>query len=292
MIPGNSKGNSSLSTGGDWAAIASTPHNRGSRFAMLATDDDGDSADGQPFTVVDRRRSVKRARQRSSPSQTTTTQRPSQHRQKPPRSQQQQQPPTRRAPTVYGKASGSRGTNIAAAKITRKKAVFCLDNIAKTCSVDDVCVHVSRLSVQVLTCFEVKSRRRRDDTNDEDVSDRMAFRLCIYDDEREKLLDPDAWPNSVTISPWYFKSPGAREADILPRGRGSDDVAAAGDGAVTARSAAGRSPHPRSNTPDTVQSADAAAAATTAPSESLQDESVMSNDETILTPVNADNDGN
>jgi len=46
VIPGNSKGNSSL--GDDWAAVASasTPHNRGSRFAMLATDDDGDSTDG------------------------------------------------------------------------------------------------------------------------------------------------------------------------------------------------------------------------------------------------------
>jgi len=75
VIPGNSKGNSGLSTGYDWAAaVASTPHNHGSRFAVLTTDDDGDSADGQPFTVVDRRRSVKRARQRSSSPQATATQ--------------------------------------------------------------------------------------------------------------------------------------------------------------------------------------------------------------------------
>jgi len=79
VIPGNSKGNSGLSTGNDWAAIAYTPHNHGSRFSVLTTDDDGDSADGQPFTVVDRRRSVKRARQRSSSPQVTATQLSSQH---------------------------------------------------------------------------------------------------------------------------------------------------------------------------------------------------------------------
>jgi len=38
--------------------------------------------------------------------------------------QQQQLRPARRAPIVYGKASGVSGTNIAAAKIMRKKAVF------------------------------------------------------------------------------------------------------------------------------------------------------------------------
>ena len=61
------------------------------------------------------------------------------------------------------------------------------------------------------------------------------------------------------------------------------------DGAVAARSAA--TGYPRNNILDTAQSADATAA-DTMPSESLQDETVMSNDETILTPVNTDNDGN
>jgi len=81
------------------------------------------------------------------------------------------------------------------------------------------------------------------------------------------------------------------ETGTLPhsRNRGNDDATAAGDGAVASRSAAVG--YPRNNIPDTAQSADAMAA-DTVPSESLQDETVMSNDETILTPVNADNDGN
>jgi len=80
VIAGNSRGNEneSRSAGADWAAIAcmstSTPYNHGNRFAALTTDDDGDSADGRPFTVVDRRRPNKRARQQSSPSQATITQ--------------------------------------------------------------------------------------------------------------------------------------------------------------------------------------------------------------------------
>ena len=297
MIPGHSRGNAGLSTGYDWAAIASTPHNHGSRFAVLTTDDDGDSADGQPFTVVDRRRSAKRARQRSSPPQATATQLPSQHprqssRSQPQQRQQQQQQqlhPARRAPIVYGKAPGVSGTNIAAAKIMRKKAVFCLDNIAVTCSVSDVCDYVSRLSVSVLSCFQVKPRRQRDDADGEDITDRVAFRLCIYDDDREKLLNPNAWPNSVTISPWYFQKPGAGVNNNLSRAGGgvNDPVALAGASAArpaTMRSSSGC-------TPDTIQSA-GAAVVTAASSEALPDESMGSNDETILTPVNADNDGN
>ena len=161
---------------------------------------------------------------------------------------------------------------------------------------DDVLDHVSRLAIQVITCFKVKSRHRRDDSDDEAVFDRAAFRLCIYDDDREKLLDPNAWPNSVRISPWYFRSPGARETDDNQRrARGGTSDAAAHAGAVAIRSA-GRLP-PRSTTPDTavksvaVSAAAATAVATTVPSATARDVSMMSNDDTILTPINADNDG-
>jgi len=88
---------------------ASTPRNLGCRFAVLATDDEGDSADAQQFTVVERRRSVKRARQRSSPPQ------PPEHQQQ----QQQLRTAARRAPTVFGKATVT-GSNIVAAKKTRE----------------------------------------------------------------------------------------------------------------------------------------------------------------------------
>jgi len=143
------------------------------------------------------------------------------------------------------------------------------------------------LQLFVLTCFAVKPRRQRvDDSDDEAERDQAVFRLCIYDNDTEKLLNPDNWPNSAMISPWYFKNPGTRETNNLPPAAGSADDAAAVACAVSARPAA-----TRSNTPDTVQPA-GAMAATTASSEAPQDESMMSNDETILTPINSDNDGN
>jgi len=111
---------------------ASTPCNLGSRFAVLATDDEGDFTDAQQFTVVERRRSVKHVSQRSSPPQ-------------PPEQQQQQQPRTaaRRAPTVFGKATTVTGSNIVAAnkiKRIRKAAVFCLDNLDVKCAVEDIII--------------------------------------------------------------------------------------------------------------------------------------------------------
>jgi len=31
-------------------------------------------------------------------------------------------------------------------------------------------------------------------------------RLCIFDEERDRLLNAAAWPDSIKISPWYFKT--------------------------------------------------------------------------------------
>lgn len=223
---GNSKSVSIDTTGNhssatDWATIASTPHSHGSRFAVLATDDaDDDSAGAQPFAVVQRRRSAKRPRQRSTPSTTTVAPAPP---------QQQQREPARRAPTLIGKAVNVSGTNLTAARRIRKKAVFCLDNINVNCSVDDIRSHVSNLLIPVISCFEVRTRRRRDDTVDS-VSDRKAFRLCIYDDDRDKLLNVNAWPESVTVAPWFFKGAIVNSTDKRPRPSVSaDDVADTAD---------------------------------------------------------------
>ena len=87
------------------------------------------------------------------------------------------------------------------AKKLRKKAVFCVDNLNSSCSVENIKSFVSKLSVEVLTCFEVKPRRRRD----ESVVNRKAFRLCINGNDRQKLLNACMWPDSVIIREWYFK---------------------------------------------------------------------------------------
>jgi len=112
---------------------------------------------------------------------------------------------------MYGKSSAA-GANISAAQIIPRKAIFCIDNLSRSCSVDDIRSFVSSLSVGVLSCFEVKPRRRRGEDVDA-VLNRKAFRLAIDADHRERLLNASAWPNSVLISDWYFKPPADRQGD-------------------------------------------------------------------------------
>ena len=70
----------------------------------------------------------------------------------------------------------------------------------------DIEAYVEReLSIDVVSCFEAKSRRRRSD-DDDSVANRKAFRLCVCEDDRSRLLDPTAWPDSVIVSEWFFKA--------------------------------------------------------------------------------------
>jgi len=107
----------------------------------------------------------------------------------------------RRGPLLVGKISTS-GKNISAAKRLVKKTVLCVDNVKNTCSVNDMIAFIKSLSVNVLTCFEVKPRRRASEI---DVSDRKAFRICICANDRDRLLNEEAWPDSVSISDWFSK---------------------------------------------------------------------------------------
>ena len=185
LVPGDSESST------DWATVASTPLNHGNRFAVLSTITE-DDMDGDRFTAVESRRAAKRARQQSSSPSHSSSQQQQQ--------QQQSQPP--RKSTLLGKAASGRGSALSAAKSIRKKAVFCVDNVSTSCCVNDIRAFVSSQSVDVLTCFEVKPRRRRNESN---TADRKAFRLCIYEDDRRKLLNEAIWPDSIKVSEWYFK---------------------------------------------------------------------------------------
>jgi len=185
----------------DWVTSMSTPN----RYGVLSTDDERAAGHDEPFIHVSRR--TKRQRQQSSPAAAGTNTRAQTSR--PATGQQQDQ--SQRRTFMYGKSSAV-GAKISAAQIIPRKAVFCLDNLSRSCTVADIKAFVSSLSVEVLTCFEVKSRRRRGE-NEVDVSKRKAFRIAINADHRECLLNESAWPNSVLISDWYFKSPADRQAD-------------------------------------------------------------------------------
>jgi len=200
----------------DWATMASktsVPVEQSNRYAALR-DDHGDDSDDRPFTEVRSRRATKRRRQLSRQS---LQQRPAAHQSTSvdvtagqPQVQHQQQQPTprqRSARLLTGKASaGVRG--LGAARKLIKKAVFCVDNVDPSYDVDDVRTFVTGLSVTVFSCFRVEPRRRRSDRPGY-ITDRRAFRLCIDDADRDTLLDANVWPDSVTVSDWYFKPPAA-----------------------------------------------------------------------------------
>ena len=116
---------------------------------------------------------------------------------------------TRRGPLVFGKAKpGPISHGISAPKSYVRKSVYCVDNIDKSYSADDVISFVSDMSVRVLSCFEVRPRKRRSGAA---LYDHKAFRLCINSDDQELLLDASKWPAYVTVSNWHFKKP---DADI------------------------------------------------------------------------------
>jgi len=80
--------------------------------------------------------------------------------------------------------------------------VYYIDNVGTMNTVSNIRELVSRMGVRVLTCFEVKPRRRRMETTPVSCK---AFCLAIHKDEGDLLLDPAKWPLHVTVSDWYFK---------------------------------------------------------------------------------------
>lgn len=101
--------------------------------------------------------------------------------------------------------------SIAAAKPLLKKAVYYIDNVDSSVNIDDMREFVTGLSVQVLSLFETKPRRRSKLSSSSALHDGKAFRLCINKDHRDRLLDDSRWPAYVSVSEWFFKS--AQSAD-------------------------------------------------------------------------------
>jgi len=210
----------STSLARDWASAVeavSTPlpvHNRFSALQnqMDSNDDDisGSGAENaeNSFTVYSSRRAAKRRRQQSS--QQEQLARPN-HSQQPVVNQLNAGGAVQRPGRglLTGKLKDVLpGQRFKAANSNNiRKAVFCVDNVHPSVEVDDLRLFVTSLSVQVLSCFTVKPRRRRQDHEAPD--DRKAFRLCIAAADRGRLLDDSKWPEYVTISEWYRGKPAA-----------------------------------------------------------------------------------
>jgi len=114
----------------------------------------------------------------------------------------------RRGPLVVGKAASTSQHGIQAAKQYPSnrpddRVIFYIDNVNVQHSDGDIRALAESMGVRVLSCFEVRPRRRSD--TDATPPSWKAFRLCIRDRDRAALLDPGKWPAYVTVSEWYFK---------------------------------------------------------------------------------------
>jgi len=192
----------------DWAAAASTPVTVHNRYSSLA-DDDGHNNDDEfeePRSRKRRRSRLERQREQQQQSQQCPPATSAQTQESQQRSSGEQRRSRGRV-VLTGKSSVT-SQRVAAAKQIIKKAVFCVDNLNPSLSADDLSSFVRNLNVRVLTCFEVKPRRRRHEEGP--ILDRKAFRLCVDDADRDRLLDESKWPDSVVISQWYRLDPATR----------------------------------------------------------------------------------
>ena len=170
----------------DWALMASTPApvplaNRYS--ALMSADVErsdvecSDAVSTDDYTVVSprQRRNRKRTHQQRSPPSAVPV--AATHNQD--AVAVAAQPDKKKQSSLLGKRNPAE-SKLVAAKGLRKKCVFCIDNVSVRCTEQDIVSFVSKMSVRVLSCFQVNPRRRRSDgpgMDTRDIKDRKAFRL-------------------------------------------------------------------------------------------------------------------
>ena len=162
--------------------------------------------------------------------------------------------------------------------------MLCVDNVSVHCSVESMIEFISTLSVTVITCFEAKSRRRRSDDDAVSAVNRKPFRVCIHEYDFGRFMNPDAWPEFITMSEWFFKSNSDRSgnggAEIRPR--------------IGSNSPSRGTAHLQAKVTSVVESAPAVVSVIqgqvgTATERSTSDEVDIDSDRTILVEQNSEN---
>ena len=214
----------------DWATIAaaSSPLIHDNRYAVLAAGSTDDESNTQGFQLAGSRRSKRRRTQTGTSVQQQQQQQQQQYRLvAAPRDDASANPrggSRRGGPLVYGKAT-SYNSNISAAVVPPKKAVFYVGNLSVDCTTDALQSFVSNMNITVISCFDVRPRRRFAEESDERLKNRKGFRLCIWDKDRERLLNDSVWPESVTVSEWFSKPRRAENVRRVEDSRRRSDAA-------------------------------------------------------------------
>ena len=93
-------------------------------------------------------------------------------------------------------------SKIKAAAVVPKKYIFLLDNICAddVISSSDVTDYLTSNNIQVLSCFSAKSWVKSRNT----VTP-SAFRVCVNDVDKSKIMCSSLWPEGVIVKEWVFK---------------------------------------------------------------------------------------
>ena len=123
----------------------------------------------------------------------------------------------RGARLLVGRSEVSGGISAARKWVDRiPRTTLYVDNLSATCSADDLRSFVSNLGANVVSCYKVTPRHRRGRDPDQN---RSAFRLCVASSDMEKVLDPTAWPDCITISEWFYIDPAEHSTSREKRSR-------------------------------------------------------------------------
>jgi hypothetical protein len=89
----------------------------------------------------------------------------------------------------------------------QKKSVFYVGNVANTYEDKDVRAHLNDLDIDCISCFEIKNKHAAItiSKNSKTFTNAKSFRVCVAEEDSDKFLKLDDWPDSVIIRAWVFK---------------------------------------------------------------------------------------
>jgi len=85
-----------------------------------------------------------------------------------------------------------------------EKAVFCISNISKEFSANDIKDHCYSLGAKVLFCHEVSKVDNKS----------KAFKLAVREIDRDIMENDESWPLNCSIRSWKYKPLSSTDSDM------------------------------------------------------------------------------
>lgn len=96
----------------------------------------------------------------------------------------------------------SENCKLVAANVLIKKRVIHVDNVCDETTCEKIDSFLKDVDIPMINCFKAKSWIKR---KSENVSEGLAFRVCIEAKYLNQVLDSSIWPKGVLVREWKFK---------------------------------------------------------------------------------------